>query len=364
VAPITSKHSASVPSVTNLKSPFSKPRLRFCLRATISALLAFGLAQLFAIPLQGLWAVLTAVVVTQMSIGGSLKATADYVIGTIGGAVYACAVAALVPHTTPLAIAGVLALAIGPLAYTAVLIPSFRVAPFTAVLVLMISTQLGETPIVSAFYRLLEVIIGGAVAMTVSLLIFPARARALGLDAGARVLERLARALPRLLAGFQTNVDPREILRVQDEIGQAVDAFKGVAEEAERERFVKLETEPDLAVLARTLLRLRHDFVMIGRAASAPLPDRLAVRLGPRLAQIGATAGEYLLANASSLTSRHAAPPVEPVTIALANYASEIASIRTEGLMQGRPIDEIERIFVLEFALQQLQQDFSDLAWN
>jgi hypothetical protein len=43
-------------------------------------------------------------------------------------------------------------------------------------------------------------------------------------------------------------------------------------------------------------------------------------------------------------------------------YASEIASIRADGLMWGLPIDEIERIFVLEFALQQLQQDFSDLA--
>ena len=123
------------------------PRFRFCFRVTISALLAFTLAQFLSIPLHGLWAVLTAVVVSQMSIGGSLKATADYVIGTIGGAVYASAVAALVPHSTAVAVAGVLVLAIAPLAYAAALNPSFRVAPFTAVLVLMISSQLGEGPI-------------------------------------------------------------------------------------------------------------------------------------------------------------------------------------------------------------------------
>ena len=121
-------------------------RLRFCLRVTVAALSAFVLAQIFTMPLHGLWAVLTAVVVTQMSAGGSLGATAEYVIGTLGGAIYASAVGFLVPHTTTTAVAGVLALTVAPLAWAATLSPSFRVAPFTAVLVLMISSQLGEGP--------------------------------------------------------------------------------------------------------------------------------------------------------------------------------------------------------------------------
>ena len=128
--------------MTYLNSPLSKPRLRFCLQAMINALRAFGLAHVLAVPLHGLWAVPTAVVVIQMSIGGSLKATADYIIGTIVGAVYASAVAALVPHPTVLALAGILAVAIAPLAYAAAVSPRFRVAPVTAVLVLMISAQI------------------------------------------------------------------------------------------------------------------------------------------------------------------------------------------------------------------------------
>ncbi len=62
-----------------------KAELRYCLRLTLAGLLAFGLAQFGNFPLHGLWAVLTAVVVTQMSIGGSLLATAEYVVGTLGG---------------------------------------------------------------------------------------------------------------------------------------------------------------------------------------------------------------------------------------------------------------------------------------
>jgi uncharacterized membrane protein YgaE (UPF0421/DUF939 family) len=41
--------------------------------------------------------VLTAVVVTQVSVGGSLRATLDYVVGTLAGAVYAAAVGVLAP---------------------------------------------------------------------------------------------------------------------------------------------------------------------------------------------------------------------------------------------------------------------------
>jgi len=62
--------------------------------------------------LHGLWAVLTAVVVMQMSVGGSLHATTEYVLGTIGGAIYAAGVR--IPHTTAIALAGVLALTIEP----------------------------------------------------------------------------------------------------------------------------------------------------------------------------------------------------------------------------------------------------------
>jgi len=337
------------------------PRLRFCLRVTTSAIAAFALAQVLAIPLHGLWAVLTSVVVTQMSVGGSLKATTDYVIGTLGGAVYATAIAVLVPHPTPLAVAGVLAIAIAPMAYAAAINPSFRVAPFTAVIVLLISSQMGEGPIESAFYRLLEVMIGGAVALTVSFLVFPARAHALGLDAAGRVLALMANGLPRLLAGFTGPIDPLENHRVQDEIGKAVTAFQATAAEAGRERMVNLVAEPDPAVLARTLLRLRHDIVIIGRAGVAPLPERIAARLAAPLTQMGEAARGYLAGCATALTARKPPPPLDPVEAALAGYASEIASIRADALTHGLPVSDLEHIFALGFVLQQLQHNYTDM---
>ena len=79
-----------------------------------------------------------------------------------------------------------------PLAFAAALNPIFRVAPFTGALVLLISGQLGEGPIEAALYRLLEVILGGAIVVS---LVLPERAHGLGLEAAARILDQLARAL-------------------------------------------------------------------------------------------------------------------------------------------------------------------------
>ena len=188
-------------------------------------MLAFALAQIFPFPLHGLWAVLTAVVVTQMSIGGSLSATADYVIGTLGGAIYASAVGFVIPHTTVAALAGVLALTVAPLAYAAALSPTFREAPFTAVLVLLISSQLEKARSSWGLYRLFEVALGGTVAVTVSVLVVPERAHGLGLDAAARILNELARVLPELLAGFTRQIVV-DLTRIQNEIGKALAGFK------------------------------------------------------------------------------------------------------------------------------------------
>ena len=60
-----------------------------------------------------------------------MKATVDYLVGTLGGAVYAGVVAVLVPHSNDVSLAGVLALAVAPLAFLGAVYPSFSVAPLT-----------------------------------------------------------------------------------------------------------------------------------------------------------------------------------------------------------------------------------------
>ena len=338
-----------------------RPQLRFCVRMTVAALAAFAVAQVLNIPLHGVWAVLTALVVTQVSVGGSVRATVDYLTGTLGGAIYASAVGVLIPHETALLLAGVLALTVAPLAGAAALSPRFRVAPFTAAMVLLLSSELGGGPIESGLYRTLEVAIGGAVAVAVALWVFPERAHGLGLAAAVRILEQLARGLPVLLSGCTRKTDPAEVQRIQDESGRGIAGFQALAEEARRERLYKLASEPDSGPLSRTLLRLRHDLVMIGRAGIVPLPDTVAARLGPPLARFGASASEFLRASAAALTARRPPPPLGETEAALAAFEREIEALRQEGLTRTLTSSEVEHLFALGFVLEQLHQHFADL---
>ena len=338
-----------------------RAQLRFCLRATVAALLAFAVARSLTFPLHGLWAVLTALVVTQVSVGGSLRATIDYMIGTLLGAVYAAAIGVLIPHPTAIAQAGVLALSVAPLALAAAINPSFRVAPFSAVLVLLIGGELGESPIFSAIIRVGEVALGGAVAVAVSLLVFPERAHSLGLESAARILRRMADVLPRLLAGFARQLDPAENARIQNDLGRSVTEFQGLAAEARRERMASLARQPDPAPLSRTLLRLRHDLVLLGRASAATLPDAIALRLDPPLERAGAQAVEFLMRSATALEQSRRPPPLEPAEGALKAFDAEVASLRREGLTRPLSTAEVERLFALGFALEQLSQNFADL---
>ncbi|MFZ3312141.1 MAG: FUSC family protein [Xanthobacteraceae bacterium] len=338
-----------------------KPRWRFCVRMTASGLAAFAVARWLQVPLQGLWVIITAIVVTQMSAGGSLRATLEYIVGTVGGAIYAAILGAFVPHDTVLAQAGILALAIAPLALLAAFNPNFRVAPFSAVLVILIAGQFGEGPIEASITRSSEVALGGVIAVIVSLLVFPERAHDVRLKTAARLLRQFAGALPELLTGFTHGLDPAENGRIQNDIGTAVAGFQQITTEAEHELMITLAARPDPGPLSRTILRLRHDLVIIGRAAAKPLPEALLGRLAAPLTRVGSAARDFLDASATALDRRSAPPPVDAFEAELAAYIAEVEAVRGEGLTLPLTSNEVEPVFALGFALEQLRQNFIDL---
>ena len=149
--------------------------------------------------------------------------------------------------------------------------------------------------------------------------------------------------------------------RIQDGIGQALVQMNVVGAEAERERSAGLAVGPDTGPLLRTLLRLRHDLVMIGRAASSPLPEAVRTRLEAPLAHVGAALADYLRASGAALLAGRGPPSLKAVETALDAYAAEIAALRREGLTRSLPGDEAERFFALGFALEQMHNNFKDL---
>ncbi|SHG08209.1 Fusaric acid resistance protein-like [Bradyrhizobium erythrophlei] len=337
-----------------------RTELRLCLRVSASAVLTLVVSQLFHLRF-ALWAVLTAVVLTQMSVGRSLKATADYLAGTLGGALFAGVVGALIPHDGEIGLGVVLAVTLVPVALVAAENPRFSAGPFTAVLVVLAPTVTHLGPIASAFERVVEVGVGCVVGLVVSFAVLPARAYDLAIDAGGRMLALMAHLLPHLFKGLSRSLDRAAILRIQEKIGGAYAGLDAIAAEGTHERMTYLTAERDLAPLVRTLLRLRHDFVMIGRAASVQLPAELQLQLGPLLTRICDAAVDYLRASSVALVGRQRMASDPILDAAFDEYAAEMGILRHQNPVRDLPVDVVERIFTLAFALEQLRRNFNDL---
>lgn len=335
-------------------------QLILAVRVTVSALSAFVLAQALHLRLP-LWAVLTALIVTQMSLGRSLKVASDYLIGTFLGVAYGGAVAILIPHDSEWALLGVLALAIAPLALIASFKTNFNVLPVTAVIVLLVPTLQHVSPTASAIDRVLEVVVGGVTGFVVSVLVFPARGHELTTDAAASMLGLIASALADLLNEVARSPDPQRVRRINDGIGAALTRLTALCAEAEHERNARLTSAPDTGPLLRTLLRLRHDMVMLGRAAGRELPEQVAKRLAPSMQDIRHTTTDFLRASGAALRDLEPAPPIDAVSAAFGAYTVAFEAVRREGLTRDMPSDMVERFFALGFALDQLREHLTDL---
>ena len=79
----------------------------------------------------------------------TLKATFDYLVGTLGGAIYGGAIGVLVPHSNEIALLAALGLAVAPLALIAAMNPRLSAAPITAIIVLLVPTMTHAGPIAS-----------------------------------------------------------------------------------------------------------------------------------------------------------------------------------------------------------------------
>jgi uncharacterized membrane protein YccC len=162
------------------------------MRTGFAGAAAYLLAASLALP-QGYWAVITAVLITQQTVGATLQAVRDRLVGTIAGAV----IGFLMALATPSGEWGTLValgLSTGMLAVCAVHYPSLRIAPMTAAIMLVAAPSHADV-MVSALHRVLEIVLGCLVGIGITLLVFPRRAETLLRADVADVLSLLARYL-------------------------------------------------------------------------------------------------------------------------------------------------------------------------
>jgi uncharacterized membrane protein YccC len=337
------------------------PEARLAARVTVAGLLAFAIGRALGLA-QGYWAVFTAVIVMQASLGGSFIAALDYFMGTLAGAVYGVAVALILPLDKVYELGVALAVSLAPLAFLAAVRRNFRVAPITAVIVLIIPALQHTGILQSAVGRVIEIVIGSFVGIVVSRFVFPARAHTIVADTAADILRLSARLVALMFAGFGGKRDLGAIVRLQDGYRRLLIKLDGVVGEAARERANHLTSEPDAEPVLRTLRRLRFDFIIIGRASASVLPDSIRPDLLPPLQRVAEVLGGHLSETAQALAARRAAPRLDAVTEAFAAYAAAMSAVRRAGLTRDLSDQEAARIFTLGFALDQLRRNLGDMS--
>ena len=337
-----------------------RAQLRLGVRMIVACLATFLLAHLLGFT-QGYWAVLTAVIVMQASVGAAMKASLDRFVGSLGGAIWGVLVSVLVPHGDVWGLAEALAFAVAPLAMVVAFQPAYRVAPVTAIILLLTPGSQLSDPLIVAVHRLTEIALGSLVAIVVSLLVLPARAHNLAAEAAGKALAVMDELTSAVLAGLDQPLDAARVQALHDQLRRTIAQADAAALEAVQERSRWLTASPDPEPLCRTLRRARNDLAMLGRALVRPFEEPVRSRLEQPTRDVSREIAAFCRAAAASLARQASAPSLEPVKQALTTYALAIADLRARGLMRALPDEEVGRVFSLTFALEQFGQNLADL---
>lgn len=327
-------------------------------RMLISATAAYALAQAFGLA-QGYWAVLTTIIVTQNSVGGSLKAAIDRLVGSICGALVGAAAALLLPSHAPLVVGATLIAALTPLAVLTAFYPTYRIAPITAIIVLMSTGAATLGPLGYALDRVLEITLGAVVGVVVSTLIAPARAYTQLCTAAAQTARLLAQVMTALAQALSAETTDLGTLPTQ--IQAALNRLATAADEAAHERRSRLSDHRDPEPLFRTLRRLQQDILALHRLFGTAWPDAARDALAAPWSTYAEAVAATLRGLADALTARQPPPDTAPLRTQLAAFIAAIETMRREGATRALSTDLVGRILGSAFRAEQLQRDLDDL---
>jgi len=307
---------------------------------------------------EGYWAVFTVLIVMQASIGGTLGAATDRLLGTLIGALLGGLGAAL-QRTGTLEIGLVLVTVTGMAAFVAAVRPRLRVAPVTAAIMLL-SAPPGAPVQDFVRDRIIEIAIGGIIGVLAAMLVFPARSHALVITRTVGVLGHIERMLleqaSALLTGAALPSSPNH-----GALRQALGNVETAMKDADRERATRLADHQIPASVPRTLWRVRNDLVLIGRALDEVLPPAaLTAFAAPAAAMLDAHAA-FATRCAVALSAGTSVDRMD-ASACYRRFGAALDLFRTSDAAATLDFETSGRVFGLAFAAGRLHRDMLDLA--
>jgi uncharacterized membrane protein YccC len=330
--------------------------VRHALRTALAAVITLSITQLFDLE-QGYWAVISAIIVMHGTLGRSLDAGWSRILGTAVGAVLG-GVSVLLLGDTPLSLGIAVFLTLLVCAYLTFLHDSFRMAGITAAIVILVSA--GDPSILhTALVRFLEISIGVAVAMAVSMFFFPSRATA-GLVTGiASNLEAEAELYGVLVSGCLENVYEKErVADLKSNIHTIQNANATLLGEARKEPTGFSKRRQAVSALVDWELRLFEDLLSLDHAARELATEALHRHMHAPLSALGTATQKALAAMAASLRGersrpRSVGPEADALRAALHEVEHGLAEIRRRKASASYSLTEVSHFFSLVFAMRE-----------
>jgi uncharacterized membrane protein YccC len=333
------------------------PALKQTFRVAVACAIAFAAYKLLGLQ-QGYWAVFTVLIVMQGSLGGTLGAAFDRMLGTFVGAGLG-ALGALIHDDSTLATGGALVAVTALGTYVAMLRPQLKVAPVTASIMML--TMPHGTPIADfVIDRIVEITLGGAIGVAAMALILPASSQATVTLRAAAALGKMQALIGRMADTVATG-EATSFVTPLVELRPALASIEQALQEADREHAARLSRHAIPAAVPRTLWRIRSDIVLVARALDPPFPHTVRTMLGEAGADVFRQIGNVMAACGTGLRTRKAVERIDIVS-SRAAFSSAFASFRTSAEGNALTLDVAGRVFGLSFALDELVRDLRDLA--
>ena len=331
--------------------------LRQMVRIMVATAATFATYKLIGLQ-QGYWAVFTVLVVMQGSIGSTLGAALDRLLGTLIGAALGGIGLAFHPEE-PLQLCAILVVVTGIGGLVASMRPQLKIAPVTAAIMLL--TAPPGLPVQSFVAdRIVEIGLGGLIGVLAALLILPARSRDLVVERTVAVLDRIGTMLDEQAEALETGkalpTSPNHRA-----LRNALGAVEAAMKDADRERASRLANHGIPPAVPRTLWRVRNDLTQIGRTIDEALPGNAAAGLAAAAATSLRAEGALARRCAAALT---AVKVVDRGTVVAeqARFAESFDAFRRDPEARTLDFDQSGRIFGLAFAIGRLHLDLLDLA--
>lgn len=337
--------------------------LKLALRATIAGIATYLLAERFALP-NGYWAVLTAVLVVQATLGASLSVAIDRALGTLAGGVVGVAGAMLAGPSQVQTLA-VLSLALFIAAAMAARSPSFKLAPVTVVIV-MLAHPGGDAPWLAGLTRVAEIALGGVVGLLCAILILPERALGKLFPHCAKALRLTAQLLDLGRGGLLgQGLDPSVVDRLNGGARLALRAADQRLGEVRAEQAGRLTTQTDPAPVVRSSRRLWHSVIILLRNADRPLDEPVAGLVASALTAAATALGAHMTAIADRLDG-HPVPDLSArdaaAGAAVAALEGRVEELNAQGAFGAVGSETLTALFSAVSACIQMRENLEDLA--